>query len=393
MKKTVILNTLMLSVLLAIGIAVLLVVTPQREAQAQESFFPVTVDVPTAPTPVKADGQVELLYELHVTNFSPATLELTRVEVFGDDGATLLASYEGTELASRLYHPNSAEMPDAPLIGSGLSAVVFLQLILETEGAVPSALHHRLVFRNESQEKIIVGGGAVSVEQRAPLVISPPLRGEGWLALNGLGNTSDHRRALIIANGKVSIAQRFATDWLLIGEGGQVFNTDPSENANWYGYGAEVLAVADAVVVAVQDGIPENAPLNGKRAVPITYETLGGNYVSLELSDGYFAFYAHLQPGSIRVKVGDQLERGGVVGLLGNSGNSDAPHLHFHITDGNSPFGSEGVPYVFELFEVQGKVESRAVFENGEGWRQPQTLQADKRERELPVENAVVRFP
>lgn len=219
------------------------------------------------------------------------------------------------------------------------------------------------------------------------------MRGEGWLALNGLGNTSDHRRALIIANGKVSIAQRFATDWLLIGEDGQVFNTDPGENANWYGYGAEVLAVTDAEVVAVQDGIPENVPLNGKRAVPITYETLGGNYIVLELGNGYFAFYAHLQPGSIRVKVGDKVARGEVVGLLGNSGNSDAPHLHFHITDGNSPFGSEGVPYVFEFFEVQGRVESSAVFENGEGWRQPQTLQVDKRERELPVENAVVRFP
>src|SRR5262249_42152682 len=134
-----------------------------------------------------------------------------------------------------------------------------------------------------------------------------------------------HRRALIPVDGKVRIAQRFATDWVLIGADGQLFQGDPAHNENWYGYGVEVLAVADGRVVEVKDGIPENVPLTGEFAVPITLETLGGNYVLVDLGEGHFAFYAHLQPRSLRVQVGDPVQRGQVLALLGNSGNSDAP--------------------------------------------------------------------
>ena len=57
-----------------------------------------------------------------------------------------------------------------------------------------------------------------------------------------------------------------------------------------------------------------------------------------------YPVYAHLQPGSLRVKLGDKVRRGQTLGLVGNSGNSTEPHLHFHITDANSPLGSEGLP-------------------------------------------------
>ena len=83
-------------------------------------------------------------------------------------------------------------------------------------------------------------------------------------------------------------------------------------------------------------------------------ETVGGNHVIISLPNGHYAFYAHLQPGSIRVKPGEHVRRGQVLGLLGNSGNSDAPHLHFHISNGNSPMGSEGVPFLFDSFQVLG---------------------------------------
>ncbi len=86
--------------------------------------------------------------------------------------------------------------------------------------------------------------------------------------------------------------------------------------------------------------------------MPITLETVGGNYVALDLGGNRFAFYAHLQPGSIKAKVGDRVRKGQVLALLGNSGNSTEPHLHFQVTDGNSPLGSEGLPYVFDSGET-----------------------------------------
>jgi murein DD-endopeptidase MepM/ murein hydrolase activator NlpD len=58
---------------------------------------------------------------------------------------------------------------------------------------------------------------------------------------------------------------------------------------------------------------------------------------------------------SICVQVGQRVRRGEVIGLLGNSGNSVGPHLHFHVGDGNALNGSEGQPYVFERFVFLGR--------------------------------------
>ena len=113
----------------------------------------------------------------------------------------------------------------------------------------------------------------------------------------------------------------------------------------------------------------------------------------LDLGNGDSALYVHLQPGSLRVKVGDKVKRGQVLGLLGNSGNSDAPHLHFHVADAISPFAAEGVPNVLDSFELQGTVKAMETLLGGQGWEPPPNATKDKRHMELPVENAVVRFP
>ncbi len=128
----------------------------------------------------------------------------------------------------------------------------------------------------------------------------------------------------------------------------------------------------------------------GKRAVKITLETIGGNYVIIDIGNGYSAFYAHLIPKSIRVKVGDKVTAGQVIGKVGNSGNSDAPHLHFHIADGNSPIGAEGVPYLIKSFQVQGRVSSVDKLFSGEIWKP--NVAKDLRTNEIPTENSVIRF-
>jgi murein DD-endopeptidase len=362
------------------------------------SNVPVDLEIPIAPTPVKADGKIHLLYELHITNFRARNLELTRVEVLRDGANSfLLASYKTEELISRLARPGAPpDLTEKRIIGGGMRAVVFLELVFDTEADVPRALRHRLFFKPDASDATnderIVDSAIVEVRHSPPLVVSAPLRGEGWVALSALSNINSHRRTLVVVNGKARIAQRFAADWTRIGADGQAFRGDPSKNANWSAYGAEVLAVANAVVADVKEGIPENDPTSDEKAVPITLETVAGNYVILDLGNGYFALYAHLQPKSIRVKVGDKVRRGQVLALLGNSGQADAPHLHFHITDGNSPLGAEGVPYVFASFEMLGVLPSKKLLVNGEGWK-PNPGTMDRRRLEMPVENAVVRFP
>ena len=92
------------------------------------------------------------------------------------------------------------------------------------------------------------------------------------------------------------------------------------------------------------------------RAVPITLETVGGNHVILDLGNGHFAFYAHLQPGSLKVAVGDTVAVGAVIGSLGNTGNSTAPHLHFGLVDRPDFLTGEGLPFVIPRFTVTGTI-------------------------------------
>lgn len=388
---------------LAISFLFLLdVINPDYISAQKSSAEPIEIDleIPKAPTPVKYGGKFHLFYELHITNFRDKDIELDRIEVLekGLD-ARLLATYKDAELSELLVRPG--ERPNAPagnkkIIGGAMRLVVFFQITVSTEADIPFVLHHRLFFKpdegNKGGEQRIIEGADVKVRRSLPLVIAPPLRGDRWYAANGLSNGSTHhRRSLISVDGKVRIAQRFATDWIQLGEDGKAFRGDPQKNENWYCHGKEVLAVADATVVDVYDEITkENIPLADELAIPITLETLGGNYIILDLGNGYFAFYAHLIPNSPRVKVGDKVKRGQVLALLGNTGNSGAPHLHFHISDTNSPVGAEGVPFVFESFDLQGRVKSLDEVLDGKSWK-PDAA-PDKRLMETPTIDEVIRF-
>src|SRR6202789_458167 len=65
-----------------------------------------------------------------------------------------------------------------------------------------------------------------------------------------------------------------------------------------------------------------------------------------------------IKSGSIRVKLGDKVTPGQVIGLVGNSGNSSEPHLHFQLMNRNSPLASEGLPYSLPAFKVTGRPHS-----------------------------------
>jgi len=113
-----------------------------------------------------------------------------------------------------------------------------------------------------------------------------------------------------------------------------------------------VLAVADATVARIKDGVPENTPGEDSSAVPIADDAELGNYLILDLGGGNYCLYAHLQPGTLRVKAGDKVKGGQTLGLLGNSGSSTEPHLHFQVMNGTSLLDPEGVPYLIDSFEL-----------------------------------------
>ena len=111
--------------------------------------------------------------------------------------------------------------------------------------------------------------------------------------------------------------------------------------------------------------------------------------MSLDLGDGRFAVYEHLKPGTIGVRPGQRVRRGEVVAQLGFTGDSTGPHLHLHVGDAAAPLGAEGLPFVFDRFEVLGRYPDIAAM--GKARWSPEG--AGRRSNERPASNAVVNFP
>jgi murein DD-endopeptidase MepM/ murein hydrolase activator NlpD len=148
-------------------------------------------------------------------------------------------------------------------------------------------------------------------------------------------------------------SQRRAADLLIEGPDGKTYRSDGRRNEDYFAYGTDVLAVADGTVTGVVDGVAENVPGTENPAA------IAGNFVTIRHSDYLYSVYAHLQPGKMRVHVGEHVLAHAVIGICGNSGNSSQPHLHFQLQDGPSLEESWGVEAVFADVPVtrQGRFE------------------------------------
>jgi phage tail protein X len=343
--------------------------------------------VPKAPTVAQAEGVAVLVFELHVTNFARRTVSLKKVEIVAAEaGRGVLLTLSDSGLTQAIARPAlQLAAAERATLTSGLRAVVHLWVPLDRR-APPPALHARVTVESGSADSLrtrTVESPVVPVLPESA-AIGPPLRGGVWFTGNGPMAESGHRRALVII-GSATIAQRFAIDYVKVADDTRTFTGDSLKNESYHAYGSEALAVAEGIVAAMKDSIPENVPGANSRAVPITLETVGGNHVILDLGQGRYAFYAHLQPGSLRVKLGERVKRGQVLGLVGNSGNSTEPHLHFHLADAPSPLGSEGIPYRYDAFVLIGRcTDFGSGCSRGPG---------ESRKGELPLGNRLVRFP
>lgn len=323
-------------------------------AQTRMSAPRFALRVPTAPTVANGETGAFLVYELHLTNFVAQQWTVQKVEVLsGTPDPRVLQTLEERELASAIVRPGTTIPADQRRIFAGGAWGVVMMWVPIHRSAPPASLSHRVTFALDATASAAtreLQGGETAV-RREMVTIGPPLRGGPWRAA-GFTNTSPHRRGMFGYGGDASINSRFAIDYAKLGEDDRAFSGERTRNENWHGYGQEVLAVADGRVAAIQDGVADNtfsAPSG-----PPDLDAIRGNHIILEIGPRLFATYAHLKPGSLRVVMGQRVTRGQVIGLVGNTGNSGAPHLHFQLSQAPD-ITSDGVPYAHASFDVVGR--------------------------------------
>jgi murein DD-endopeptidase len=350
---------------ITLAAALLLAAVASAWGESRQSF---DITIPVAPAPVAIDGQRWLIYELHLTNFSREPLRLLKIEVLADDSA--LQTFEAENLAQRLTLA-AVSRPEVQPVKPGERVIVYVEAADVKAPATARLLRHRVRYESGGETHDMVGG-TVAVNHNIGAALGPPLRGGPWAAVYAWEWPRGHRRVFYALEGRARIPGRFAIDWVRKDAQGLSAHGDADVVRNSLGYGTEVLAVADARVAAVRDGIAESDRVSANPRHSL--DEAAGNYIALDLGGGRYAIYEHLVPGSLRVARGDRVRRGQVIAALGFTGDSTEPHLHFHVADSPSPLTGEGLPFEFERFQVKG---------NGP----PQTHL-----RERPAPNAIVTF-
>jgi Peptidase family M23 len=375
-------------------------------AVAADQFTPVIVSVlnPSTEAFLGTDGKRHVVYELVLTNANPTPATIQKIEVLESTESThVLTVYSDHDLLSHLRTMGSTPVASSDIEFNG-TRFLLIHLIFDDGAPIPGHLVHRIT---------LLGGATPSPVPRTPValtyivasfavltevpVIGMPLAGKGWIAFNGCCEiTAAHRASSKTVNGRIYFAQRFAIDWMRLDDKGRLLHGDPADVHNYSDYGAEVLAVADGTVVSTLDRLDDQKPGTLPDPQTITLENVDGNHIVLDLGGGVWAFYAHLVRGSVRVSPGDHVKRGQVLGSLGNTGNTSAPHLHFQLMDGPSTLGANGLPYVIDSFEFAGEV-SATKFDEGEKlegeWNEGVLPSPSPRHGQFPMDFAIVNIP
>jgi len=308
---------------------------------------------------VRGDDDMDHVeYELLVVNLFSDPVTLSNVTVLDPDGQELM-QIDGEVLAAATQSLFTKE--PSPVIGVSAAVSVDVDLVLAPD-TVPERVTHRIDYALPADsagavilDDPVVHGPEVAIDRRGAIVISSPLAGDGWLATSACCAPNVHRDLRLAIDGRrISTAETFAVDWARV-ENDRLFDGDGSQNEQFYAFGSEVLAVADGTVVSINDGVPESTPYVSK--APETKAGFGGNQVILEIAPGVYAAYAHLQPGSLTVKVGDTVKAGAVLAKLGNTGPSEGPHLHFGLLDKPDLFAGRSLPFVLDRFTLGGTVD------------------------------------
>jgi hypothetical protein len=336
------------------------------------------------------DGMDHVEYELLVVSVFSEPVTLSRVTVLDSAGNELMRM-DGDALAAATQTLFSKT--PSPVIPASGAVSVDVDLIL-APGAAPERVTHRIAYTlaADTQNAVMIGnpqvdGPEVAINRQPALVLRPPLAGDGWLVTSGCCKPNVHRDERIAINGaRIETAETFAVDWGKV-KGDRLYEGDGKKVEQFYGFGEDVLAVADGTVVSTHDGMSDATPFVAM--TPKSKSDYGGNNLMLEIAPNVFAWYAHLRHGSLKVNVGDAVKAGAPIAKLGNTGPSTGPHLHLGLLDKPDPIAGRSLPFVFDSFTLAGAVD----FDASKGDRLVIAPQSRQVRSEYPLYGGIQNFP
>jgi hypothetical protein len=341
---------------------------------------PVTLQVlQRSVEPVPAtDGLIHLAYAAQVTNTQAQPLDILSVVPvdpladFAPTGHNLILDAQGRDVAGkvRLFAASPDEVPpeDDPeaeppssfstRVPGGSAGLMFFDVTYTDPAQIPPLLAHAITLGGPSGVPPAPGlTNPVPVGCRPLAVLHPPLVGHGWTAFSGCCTyAAYHRDSIPPVNGALKAGQQFAIDYERIGPNGTCCHGSYQILGSWWGYDTPVLAASSGVVVDVVDGVPDQQPVGTVTPLPVA--ELTGNRIVEDIGGGRYLLYAHLKPHTIptAIRKGAHLNAGDLIGHVGNSGNSSAPHLHFQAMDSPEPLDATGLPFVFDSQLFEGSV-------------------------------------
>ena len=343
---------------IALAAAFVLVFVPGTMPAAAKTTTALHVEASNPPYAVfGSDGRLHVEYDLVLTNafVGPATLDAVAVRADGKPALTLTG--DALTAATHTLLTSDATVTIAP------ASTAFTQVDLVLPGrTAPKRITNRVAYTipADAPSRSVIGSTVsaspvLRTDPRPPTVISAPLSGAGWVNVNGCCNdpTSPHRETLLASDGDWVTPELFAIDWIREVDG-RFYSGDGTQNTDWVGFGEPIHAVADGTVVLTRDGLPDIPPMTKNPGLR-TPEDYAGNNVIVAIGQGRYAVFDHLVRGSVRVRRGQRVRAGQVVGKLGNSGNTDGPHLHFGI-EARPDSLAQGLPFEIDDFVLEHTV-------------------------------------
>lgn len=202
-----------------------------------------------------------------------------------------------------------------------------------------------------------------------PISVKFPLKGE-WMVLNSPGTK-------IPSHGTDVLGQTYAFDFLQVDWSHKPLKFYKKSILDYflgkvhlndcYCYGKPIYAPISGTVVEALDGYPERDQVQPLHDISVAFKNawffdpkkqslqeVAGNFVIIQGNEAC-AVLAHMKKDSIKVQKGDEIKSGDLVGNVGHSGNSTAPHLHFHLMDSPDPTIAKGVLCCFSEYELYHK--------------------------------------